>query len=99
VDSALGIVHHHTLARQEFVDHVADLGLREIELYDHVDCDTDPMDPDRIGVLDNLIDRTVKRAGGTSGCRALIERGEALRQRLYEVGAQREPVLLVLGTK
>ena len=99
VDSALGILHHHTLARQDFVDYVAGLGLSAIELYDHVDHDTDPMDPDRIGLLDDLIERTVKRAEGTSDCRALIERGEALRQRLYEVGAQSEPVLLVLGTK
>ncbi len=98
VDAALGRLHHPTLARQELADY-ARLGLSRVEFYDSIDRDSDPMQADRIEQLEGLIERTIRRAEGASNCKALVERGEELRQRLHKVGAQREPILVFIGRK
>ena len=99
VDSALGALHNSTLARQELVDYVDDLGLGNVGFYDASDTDSDPMDEVRMGQLENLIDGNLQRLEGMSRHGALKRRREELRQRLHEVGAQREPVLVVTGKK
>jgi len=99
VDSALGRLHNRTLARQEFMDYVASLGLSQVEFYDYTDRDSDPMERTRIEQLESLIDRVVQRAEEASTYSELRKRGEELRQRLHEVGAQSEPVLVVIGKK
>ena len=99
VDSALGGLHNHTLARQELINHVANLGLSQVEFYDYTDRDSDPMERTRIEQLESLIDRVIQRAEAASTYSELKKRGEGLRQRLYEVGAQSEPVLVVIGKK
>jgi ubiquinone/menaquinone biosynthesis C-methylase UbiE len=99
VDSELGHFHNSTLARQEFEDHIARLGLSRVEFYDYTDRDSDPMEKTRIEQLENVIERIVERAEGTSNFEALKEQGEGLRRRLHEVGAQREPILVAIGKK
>lgn len=99
VDSALGRLHNRTLARQEFMDYVASLGLSQVEFYDYTDRDSDPMERTRIEQLESLIDRVVQRAEEASTYSELRKRGEELRQRLHEVGAQSEPILVVIGKK
>ena len=59
-----------------------------------VDSDSAPMEKARIEQLESLIDRVSQRAGVT-----LKAQGEALRQRLYEVGARQEPRLIMIGEK
>jgi ubiquinone/menaquinone biosynthesis C-methylase UbiE len=99
VDCALGLLHNSTLARQEFVDYVASLGLSEVKFYDFPDRESDPMEKARNKNLEGLIDRVIQRAEVARNYRELKERGEELRQRLHEVGAQREPILVVIGKK
>jgi SAM-dependent methyltransferase len=99
VDSALGCLHKSTLARQEFIDYVAGLGLSKVEFYDYTDRDSNPMEKTRIEQLEDLIDRVIQRAEEASTYRELKKRGEKLRQRLHRLGAQREPVLVVFGKK
>jgi hypothetical protein len=99
VDSALGRLHNATLARQEFVDYVSNLGLSEVEFHDRTDRESDPMENARNEQLEDLIDSVIRRTEGAGNCRELKERGEKLRQRLHEVGAQREPILVVIGKK
>ena len=99
VDSALGHLHNRTLACQEFADYVASLGLSKVESYDYSDKDSDPMEKARIEQLDDLIERTIQRAKKTSNYKKLEERGEKLRQRLHNVGARREPILVIVGEK
>jgi SAM-dependent methyltransferase len=96
VDAALGQVHNPTLARQELADYVR-LRLSHVALYDHADRDSEPMDEARIAQLEDLIERTIQRAKEASNWRELKVRGEDLRQRLHKVGAQREPILVVVG--
>jgi ubiquinone/menaquinone biosynthesis C-methylase UbiE len=99
VDCALGRLHNRTLARQEFMDYAASLGLSQVEFYDNTDRDSDPMERARIEQLESLIDRVVQRAEKASTYSELRRRGEELRQRLHAVGAQSEPVLVVIGKK
>jgi len=99
VDSALGALHNSTLARQELLDYVDGLELCNVEFYDVSDTDSDPMDEARMEQLDSLIDGNLQRVEGMSRHGALKQWGEELRQRLHEVGAQREPVLIVIGKK
>lgn len=99
VDSVLGRLHNRTFARQELADYVVSLELRNVEFYDHFDRDSEPMEKGRIDQLEGLIDRVIQRSEGISNNREFKERGEELRTRLYEVGAQREPILVVIGEK
>jgi aspartate/methionine/tyrosine aminotransferase len=50
-------------------------------------------------VVEGLIENAIKRVEGASKERELKKRGEALHQRLHEVGAQREPILVIIGKK
>jgi SAM-dependent methyltransferase len=99
VDSALGISHYATLARQDILDLVKELSLCNVRFYDWADTDSDPMDGEALELFEGLLDRYTRRAEGLAGYRALKERGEALRRRLGEVGVQREPVLVIVGEK
>jgi ubiquinone/menaquinone biosynthesis C-methylase UbiE len=99
VDSALGRLHNHTFSRQELVDYVGSMELGNIEIYDYVERDSDPLERTRIEQLGGLIERIIRRAEGARNDRELKGRGEELRQRLREVGAQREPILFVIGSK
>jgi ubiquinone/menaquinone biosynthesis C-methylase UbiE len=99
VDSALGRLHNHTLARQDLVDHIMRLGLSRVEYHDLIDSDSIPNDDDRLEQLEGVIDRIQKRAEAASNFRELKEQGETLRRRLHEVGALSEPVLIAIGEK
>ena len=99
VDSALGYLHNKTLARQEFVNYVTDLGLRKVEYYDYRDKDSNPKEKARIEQSESLIEGTIQRAEVTSNYPKFKKRGEALLQQLYKSGAQREPVLIIVGEK
>jgi SAM-dependent methyltransferase len=99
VDTALGISHNETLARQEIVDHVRDLGLRGLACYDFVGGEADPLEGALIAQVGGYIDRALERAAGAAACAALQAQGEALRRRLRQVGIQREPVVIIVGQK
>lgn len=99
VDTALGRPHNSTLTRQELEDYVASLGLRDVEFHDYDDRDSDPMEGERIELLESVIERIVQRAEGASNGTELRRQGEALCRRLHEVGAQREPIVMITGRK
>jgi SAM-dependent methyltransferase len=99
VDSALGITHHETYTRQELVDILAGLGLRNLALHDHAELDNDPQDAQVIEKLDQVIDTYVQRAEKTPKYETLKQRGEALRQRLHDVGFHAATHLIAVGEK
>jgi len=99
VDSATGRVHNPTLSRQELVDHVASLGLSQVEFYDIIDRDSDPMEKTVIEQLDTVIDRVLQRAEPAAAYAELKGQAEAIRQQLHRAGARHEPVLLAIGNK
>lgn len=99
VDSALGLTHNRTFARQELVDLVEGLGLRKVVFQDVSNTDLDPMNKAAITESEDIIDRYIRRAEGLSAYNRLRQRGEELRQRLHRVGVQWEPELIIIGQK
>ena len=99
VASALGLVHNRTLTRQELVDHVQSLGLHDVVYYDTAFPEEDPMEDSAIQELQDAVDRTLQQAAKAPNHERLRRRGESLRERLGKVGAQWEPVVVIVGRK
>lgn len=99
VDTALGFLHNKTLARKEFIHYVTALKLTRFDTYDFNDNDADPKKNTRIEQLENLIEKTIHRTESANNFANLKKRGEELRQRLHKTGAQREPILMIVGKK
>jgi SAM-dependent methyltransferase len=95
VDTVRGIVHRPTYPRAGLVAMLSGLDLAELRLAD-VEDDDDPHDPDTLAELDEVIDRYTAWAAGHVRLQA---RGDALRQRLHEVGIQGATTLVAVGCK
>lgn len=95
VDTRRGIVHRETYPRAELVEMVSGLELEQVRLAE-VEDDDDPHDPDTLEEIDEVIDRYVAWAAGNIRLQA---RGDALRQRLHEVGIQGATTLVAVGRK
>lgn len=96
VDRAQGISHNETFRREEIVEIVAGLGLVERRMRDLSELGENPHDPEILETLNPVIERYIQRAERHPG---LQSRGEALRQRLAEVGFDGATSLLVIGRK
>lgn len=96
VDSRSGIVHRRTYARQELLDLVGALGLAAPAVTDVANPEDDPLDPDSIAEMREVIDRYLERAGGD---KELTARGEALRRRIEEVGIRGATSVCIVGQK
>jgi len=99
VDSGLGSLHDRTFARDEMLDFVDELNLRNVNIRDFTNTDSDPMDENALKSIDGYLDRYVQRAHRTTGSQVLIQQSEELRRSLQEKGLQREPVLIVVAEK
>jgi ubiquinone/menaquinone biosynthesis C-methylase UbiE len=99
VDTARGIPHCPTLARQEIVDLVEATGVRNLAFHDAAIPDAE-MDADADAQrLKDMIGTIVQRAEGLPGHKAFQERGAELVRRVDQVGASGEPFLIAIGQK
>ena len=96
VDTRRGIVHHPTSMRSELLNLVAPLGLLDLKVTDVANPEDDPLDPDSIAELDEVIDRYL---GWADGDPSLTATGNELRQRLHEVGIRGATSLAIVGRK
>jgi SAM-dependent methyltransferase len=96
IDRAAGIIHNETYTREDLLALVAFLGLDDLKLQDLSDTEEDPKNPETLAQLDPVIDRYIQRAEGRPD---LQTRGEALRQRLHEIGFHGATSLIALGMK
>jgi ubiquinone/menaquinone biosynthesis C-methylase UbiE len=96
VDRMTGVVHNQTYRREELLEMVNGLGLRELVLFDLSETDEDPKSPETLAELEPVIERYLQRAEGHP---ELQERGRELRQRVQEIGFHGATSLLALGTK
>jgi SAM-dependent methyltransferase len=99
IDLALGHPHYPTLTRQQIVDRVGALGLRHVQVYDWVDDDSDPLDEERLTILDGVLERYLAKAQGLPDHPEIEAQATALRRRLRHVGAQSEPRVFIVGQK
>jgi hypothetical protein len=70
-----------------------------LEFYELKDLETNPKDPGLIEELEDIIDRYMQRANQLIGEVELQQRGEAIRQRLHQVGFHGATSLFVVGKK
>ena len=96
IDSRRGIIHRSTYTRQELLDLVAALGLTDLQVTDVSNPEDDPLDPDAIAEMTEVIDRYLERAEGDPD---LTARGDALRRRLEEVGIRGATSVCIVGRK
>ncbi len=96
IDARSGIIHRPTYARQELLDLVGALGLGQVDVTDVTNAEDDPLDPDSIAEMRDVIDRYLERSGSDP---ELIARGHALRTRLEEVGIRGATSVCVVGRK
>jgi len=99
VDRALGIPHYPTFGRQELVGLVEGLGLAEVSYHDWFDMESDPRGEAFSEGVKDYMERRLQRAEGLPGYCGLAAQGRSLRRRMDQVGIQREPVIIILGTK
>jgi SAM-dependent methyltransferase len=96
VDTVNNILHRETYTRQELLDLVASLGLKEVSTYDLSDPSENPHDPAIMTELAPVFERYILRAEGYPD---LQRRGEELRQQAAEIGFQSATTLVVIGQK
>ncbi len=96
VDTRRGIVHRPTYTRSELLDLVAPLGLADLRVTDVANPEDDPLDPDSIAEIDEVIDRYLGWAGGDP---PLTATGNELRRRLHAVGIRGATSLAIVGRK
>ncbi len=99
VDTALGISHNPTLRREELIDWIKSLGLRNMAVYDHDSTGQDPMDKVVLDRYERAIDSILLRARKSADYRDLETLGERLRWRLRKGGVQPEPIIVITGQK
>jgi len=96
IDARRGITHRPTYARHELLDLVAPLGLADLRLTDVSYPEDDPLDPESLAEMGEVIDRYLERATGDA---ELTARGTALRHRLAEVGIRGATSVCIMGRK
>jgi ubiquinone/menaquinone biosynthesis C-methylase UbiE len=96
VDSVNGLTHHETYLRQELIELVSGLGLKDEAQEDLSDSSGDPMSPSIREELDPVFQRYMQRADGHPD---LQRRGEALRRRVAEIGFQDATAVLIVARK
>jgi len=96
IDSRRGITHHSTYPRQGLLDLVAALGLTDLQATDVSNPEDDPLDPESIAEMREVIDRYLEHANGDPD---LTARGNSLRRRLKEVGIRGATSVCIVGRR
>lgn len=96
VDTVNGIVHNETYTRQELLDLISELNLKDLKTFDLTDLREDPKNPDTLKELEPVFERYLQRAEGHPELQA---RGKELKTRVKEIGFHGATTLVVLGRK
>jgi len=96
VDTVNGVVHNETYTRQELLDLISELQLKDVKTFDLSDLSEDPKNPDTLKELEPVFERYIQRAEGHP---ELQLRGEELKTRVKEIGFHGATTLVVLGRK
>ena len=100
VDSAEGIVHNKTYTKQELINFAKSTEIDKWQFHEVAYLDNAPKDESALQQLDGIIDRYIEKAENLSnGSTQLIQRGQALRKRVHEIGFHGATALVAVGTK
>ncbi|MDF2889735.1 MAG: hypothetical protein K0R80_102 [Clostridia bacterium] len=98
IDRAMGKLHFETFSKQQVLDIVHDLNLREVEVLEFNDPD-DPMDQASLKGISKIIDEYIERAKPLQNFENFRQEGESIRKHLYEVGVNGATQVIVIGKK
>jgi len=99
IDTALGISHRETYTRQDILNLISDLNLRDLVCYDYADLAADPKDAQNIKRLDAALDQYCDRAKNFTNALELRARADEIRARLHTVGFHGATTLIATGQK
>ncbi len=101
IDTARGVYHRETYARDEIRVMLERLSLSEIAMDDYKDEEADPLAAETVARVEQAIDVYIGRAEETGGddLPSLVARGEELRERLHRVGFAGATHVIAVGTK
>lgn len=100
IDTARGVCHNKTYTRQQILTILDSLDLVDLKAFDLIELADDPHDSENLKYLDDIINQyALERSASLPGEPALKEQGEALRQRLHQVGYHNASVLVAVATK
>lgn len=99
VDRALGIPHNETFTRAALVEMLNGLNLYNVQFFDHAALASDPHEPERIDFLKRRIAQSLERAQDLPDFADIQARGEAIAQRLDEVGFHPATALILIGQR
>ena len=97
IDTLLGINHNHTLSRHELIAMIDLLSLSDIRYADIIN--NEYKESELIQIGERGIDQYYQRAQDLPNLNDIKVRGDGLRQRLHNVGAQLATTLLAVGIK
>ncbi len=100
IDRALGITHNETYRRQELLDLVGALNLRDLAVFDVAfGAEMDPHDPERRDILLKRLDHYLRRAEELPNRDELAARADAIKLRLLNEGFRTANMLVIAGGK
>jgi ubiquinone/menaquinone biosynthesis C-methylase UbiE len=99
IDTALGVSHRETYTRQEILNLVSDLNLRDCQFYDYAELEQDPRDEQTINRLDAALDQYAERAKNLPNAIELLARADEIRARIHAIGFHSATGLIAVGRK
>lgn len=95
IDTNAGVFHRPPYARPELIAFLEHSGINRWEFSNEMDLSGDPLDPETVNELDDIIDSYQKKTTD----RDLIEEGNQLRERVHSIGFQSATRLFAIGVK
>ena len=99
IDTALGVSHRKTYTRQQILDLVSELALRDCRFFDYTDLTQDPKDRQNIQRLEATLDQSIECIKNFPNAVELRGRSNEIRARLRAIGFHSATILIAVGQK
>ena len=99
IDRARGVPHNETLTSQEIIRCVSKPGWKKLTLYRAKPLDPAPKEESFLKCCERVIDERLAQAKALPDYETFKQHGKETRRRLYEIGVQRSPWIIVVAQK
>ncbi|MBD3402440.1 methyltransferase domain-containing protein [candidate division GN15 bacterium] len=99
IDILRGVYHRESYTRQQILGFIDRLEMKKTEVYDYIERDDNPHDPERIKMIDDLVVEYFDKIPDGPEREDLRRRGEEIRQRLQTTGFSWATCACVLAWK
>ena len=95
IDTQSGVIHNPPYTRSELIALLEQSGITQWNYFNEKDLSGDPLDPEMVKELDEIIDTYQKKTTDSK----LMEEGDRLRERVHSIGFQSATQLFAIGVK